>query len=216
MLNIAINRTAIEVGSRNALVKLELDKLSPQILEQLFIYGCLQKISDSASTAGTDAAKTALGEDCTAQQRKDWLETQIGKAKAQERAQGMMEKAIASLVAGEWSMREGSGTVMRFTDAEELALADAKSDLTARFKQACELQKMRPKMENYILLGEPVAKFFHEKAKKLCWNDAAVMAWVQAQAESGKRDYLAEAQAKLDARAEQVASVDLGDLLAGL
>lgn len=216
MLNIAINRTAIEVGSRNAVVKLELDKLSPQILEQLFIYGCVQKISDSASTAGTDAAKTALGEDCTAQQRKDWLETSIGKAKAQERAQGMMEKAIAALVAGEWSMREGSGTIVKFTDAEEIAIAEAKTDLTALFKRACEAKKLKPVLANYPALGEAVAKYFMEKAKKQVWNDAEVMRFIRAQAEAGKRDYLAEAQAKLDARAEQVAEVDVSDLLAGI
>lgn len=216
MLNIAINRTAIEVGSRNALVKLELGKLSPQILEQLFIYGCIQKISDSASTAGTDAAKLALGEECTAQQRKDWLDTPIGKAKAQERAQGMMEKAIAALVAGEWSMREGSGVSLRFTDAEELALSEAKGDLTARFKQACEVKRLKPVMASYPLLGAAVEKFFTEKAKKLCWADAEVMRFITAQKEAGKRDYLAEAQAKLDARAEQAAEVDISDLLADL
>lgn len=77
-MQIAINREVIEVGSRGATAKLELGKLSAQVLEQLFIYGCVQKISDSASTAGTDAAKTALGEDATKQQRTDWLATPIG------------------------------------------------------------------------------------------------------------------------------------------
>lgn len=215
-MQIAINRAVIEVGSRGATAKLELGKLSAQVLEQLFIYGCVQKISDSASTAGTDAAKTALGEDATKQQRTDWLATPIGEAKARERALGLMEKAIAALYAGEWSMREGSGNVVKFTDAEALAIETAKGDLTARFKRACEAKGLRPKMENYVTLGEVVAKYFHEKAKKLCWNDAEVMRYIAAQAEAGKAQYIADAQAELDRRAAALGDVDVSDILSDL
>ena len=216
MLNIIINRDAIEIGSRGAIAKLDLSKLSPAIAEQLFIYGVTQKISDAASTAGTDAAKLALGEEATKPQRDAYLETDAGKRAAMERAATMMQKAIDTLYSGEWSMREGTGQRMLWTDAQALAIETAKGDLLALFKAACAARKIKGTMENFVTLGESVAKYFETKAKKLVWADKAVMDYITKQAEASKRDYIAEAQATLDARAEQVAEIDLGDLLADI
>jgi len=81
---------------------------------------------------------------------------------------------------------------------------------------ACAARKIKGTIENFITLGDAVAKYFETKAKKLVWSDKAVMEYINKQQEAGKRDYIAEAQATLDARAEQVAEIDLGDLLAGI
>lgn len=216
-MQIQINRETIQVGSRGAVVTLDLTKLSPAIMEQLFIYGVTQKLSDAASTAGTEAAKAALGEEANKAARQAYLETPAGQEAAKARAETMMQKAADTLYSGEWSLREGSGQRIMLTDAQALAVEKAKADLTERFKKVCVAKGIKGTIANFASLGEVVAKYFSEKGGKFTWLDSAVISYIEAQAEAENgRDYMAEAQAELDARAKQVADIDVSDLLAGL
>lgn len=108
---------AITVAMRNgASVDIETAGIAG-LATELFLYGIGQKVRDSAS----GAAKAAEAE---------------GSQGVQAEAQAMMESAVASLVAGEWSHRgEGGGVDPRVTIARSIVRRAIKEKLGSKSPQ---------------------------------------------------------------------------------
>lgn len=103
----------IIVTSRDATVTVDATKLSAEIVEKLLEYGIRQKIGDAASGARKIAEET--GTDIT------------------EVTQGLMDKALAALLAGEWSSRvAGEGVSERRRVERAIMRAAVKVKLGAK------------------------------------------------------------------------------------
>ena len=74
-----------------------------------------------------------------------------------------------------------------------LALKNAKADLTALFRAVTDATKALDFAKH-----EKVAPFFKVVEDRATWIDETVEAWMAKQAESGKRDYMADAKATVE------------------
>lgn len=210
---LSINVTNILVTSRSAEVKIDLLKLSDDILRSLLSHGVTQKVADAASQAAGAACESHFGTaDYNKADAKAWLESDGGKAKVRETTQAMMQKAVDALERGEWSMRQAGGTRLEADPVTKLTHDKAKATLLAMFKAAAKGKAT--KIADLAALSPKIAAFFTDKAK---WDERAVAAYVQKQRETdGGRDFRAEAVAELNAIAEAVDEVNVDDLLGDL
>lgn len=219
-IKLEVNVTEVCVVSREVEVKVDLTKLTHDILRSLLAHGVSQKIGDAASAATAQAVESEFGADKTARHpdAKAWLETESGKRKVQDIARAMMEKAVESLYAGNWVSRQGTGLRIEADPVVKLAHDKAKAVLMeAIFKPFAAKAGIKPTLENLATCGQAkVEAFFTTKAKRAVWNESTVGAWAQAQADAGKRDYLAEAREELAAIASAAPAGDLDDMLADL
>lgn len=74
-----------------------------------------------------------------------------------------------------------------------LAVKTAKQDLLAIFKKLTSCAKIEDMAKH-----EKIAPYFAEVGGKLAWADDKVLAYIGKQKESGKRDYMADAQTALN------------------
>jgi hypothetical protein len=204
----------VEVSSRGQSIKIDLTRLSDDILRALLAHGVIQKVGDAASAAKQQAILSKFGDEYNKADAAKWAETTQGESAIGDQALLMMQKAVDALYEGRWAIREGTGTRTRWTEEQTLALDFAKADLVARFKRACLAKSLPQKMESYPKLSEAVAKYFTEKAGKPVFKDEVVMEWLAAQAPNV--DYMAKAREELAHRAAMVDAVDLDDLLADI
>ena len=110
-------------------------------------------------------------------------------------------------------MQSGHGAPMRIVGGGStptdpigaLAMKNAKQDLTAMFKQVTGKGKAID-----FAMHEKVAPFFtvDEKEGRATWVNATVDKWIAKQAESGNRDYKAEAKATLEGDDKLVDELD--------
>lgn len=213
--------TEVVVTSREAEVKFDLAKVTHDILRSFLAHGVTQKIADAAASATLVAVQSKFGGEATPKQPdpKAWLETDAGKKAVTETAQALMEKAAAALYEGKWVSRVGTGTKIESDPVTKLALDKAKAVLMlGTFRPLCEKAKIKATLENLgTFPNEKVSAFFTAKAKAWVWNDATVLAWIKAQAEAGKADYLAQAREELAAMTEAAGDIgDIDDLLSAL
>lgn len=214
MLNLEITVTEVQVGSRGMAVSVELAKVPHDILRSLLAHGVIQKVGDAASAAKSAAIAAKFGDSPVKADVDKWLETESAKDAISLVALGMMEKAVDALYEGRWAIREGTGTRSRWSDEQALALEMARDTLSGIFKQAAKAKGVKASAESYVKnLGDKVAAYFTEKAGKYVWNDQHVMAYITAQAEAGKVDYMADARTELARRAALVADLNVDDML---
>lgn len=194
-IEITLPRAIVEIASRGQSVELDLSKLAPEILQNLFAYGVQQKISDAASTAGTVAGESHFGKtkgEVTGADWKAWADSEAGKRKAADVAKELMGKAVDTLYAGEWSLRQSTGTTKAALDpVSKLAHDMAKAALMVQFKAATKKSKIADMREAH----KGVAAYFTDKN---AWVETQVAAWIKAQADAGKADYMAMAQEQLE------------------
>lgn len=92
---------------------------------------------------------------------------------------------------------------------ESLARKNAKADLTGMFRAVTEATKAIDFAQH-----EKVAPFFtvvkgdSVELDRAVWNELSVTAWMAKQKDSGKRDYLADAQAIIDSASDAEADLD--------
>lgn len=202
------------IVSRGVEVTVQLADLSDAILTQLALHGLRQKVGDAASQASTAACETHFGSaDYNKADAKAWLELPQGQKAVAEMTKTMMQKAIDALLAGEWSMRQGSGVVKTQDEVTKLAHDKAKAQLMETFKRAALASGVKATIANMVGLSPAIAKYFSDKNK---WQEPAVAAYVASQLEAGKRDFRAEAVAELNAIREAASEIDMEDLLDGL
>lgn len=215
--NIELTQQTIEVGSRGQTVKLDCAVLSDDILRQLLIHGAIQKIGDAASAAKATAISAHFGDtEPNKSDAKAWTESPAGEAKIGEVALAMMQKAVTALVAGQWAIREGTGIRIRRNDVDSLAIDMAKETLKNIFVKATAERGKKPTMENFVGLGDAVAKYFVKGEKAYVWEDDAVLTWIDSQAASGKTDYRQAAREEIARRAAMTEEVDVSALLADI
>lgn len=101
--------------SRGVDVTIDIAKLSPAIVANLFTYGLTQKLADAASGAVRDAAEGAKVNVDDKAAMKDWSMSEAGRMAIAESTLTMMTKAADALVAGEWSTRTAGDGVSRET-----------------------------------------------------------------------------------------------------
>jgi len=75
-----------------------------------------------------------------------------------------------------------------------LALTNAKTDLKAMWKAKLGITKIAQFAAN-----DSTSKYFKEVGNSMVWNEYAIESFIEAQAEAGKKDYLADAEAILSA-----------------
>ncbi|MBM61915.1 MAG: hypothetical protein CL484_03065 [Acidobacteria bacterium] len=194
---------AIEVNRGGAVVSLNMQKVGPDMIAQLLEHGIAAKVGDAAASASAIAGESHFGKakkDVNKADWKAWQDSNAGQKAIAEIAQQAMEGVCEALYEGSWSQRGGGGAGrVRLPEDKALALKNAKADLLVAFKRITGKGKIADMVEH-----EKVAPYFNQTADAVTWNDEAAIAWMEKQAEAGKRDYLAEAQAAL--------SVDLDDL----
>ena len=111
----------------------------------------------------------------------------------------LVKGLIADMESGEPApvRMQGSGGTPK-DPVEALARKNAKADLTGMFRAITEATKAVDFAQH-----EKVAPFFNMMERDTglvaVWNEETVGAWMAKQAESGKRDYMADAKALLKA-----------------
>lgn len=215
-INLEISQVAVEVGSRGQSVTVDLAKLTHDILRQLLSHGIVQKIGDSASSAKAQAIAAKFGDEPNKADAKAWAESDAGEKAIGEQAKLLMDKALDALYAGKWAIREGTGTSIKMTDEQSLAIDIAKDALKAIFTKATQAKGIKATAENFLTLGDKVSAFFNTSGKRPVWNDKAVLDWIAKQAEADKADYMAQAREEIARRAKLTQDIDLGDMLADL
>lgn len=178
------------------------DYLSESIVSAIFHHGLAAKVGDAAAGAATAAGESHFGKPRKEVKKADWTawaDSKAGQKAIGDMADNAMQAVIDALYDGQWSQRGSGITGPRLPDDEALAVKNAKSDLLVTFKKLTGQVKIAD-MVNH----EKVAPFFMDVNDSTVWRDDVVLAWVQKRAESGARDYIAEARAAL--------AVDLDDL----
>lgn len=120
--------------SRGVSVDIDVTKLTPAIIANLFAYGLTQKLADAASGAVKDAAEGANVAVDDKAAMKEWSMSEAGRTAIVESTATMMTKAADALVKGEWSMRgEGSSvsTEVRIGRSLMRGMMKAKADSKA-------------------------------------------------------------------------------------
>lgn len=189
---------AWDIESRGRTLTVDMAKLSADIIAKLVTHGLTQKIADNAASAGTIAGENFFGKMKSQVPRADWdsyAKGDKGKAAAGEIALAAMTTALEALYAGQWSNR-GTGTTARASVDPVLALAlsTAKGVLTAHFKKLTGAAKFAD-----FVKDARIRPYFTEVSDKLAWDDDKVSEWMDMQKASGKRDFMAEADASLNA-----------------
>lgn len=188
-------RDTLDIPVRDSVLVVDLAMLSPKIIAALFAYGLAQKLGDAGS-----GAKAAVTEGMAQADVKPFTESEVGKRKIAEAAIGMAQKALDALYEDQWSVR-GGGTVRVPADpVTALALRTAKEVILTLLKAKTGKAKMAD-----IGATDAGKTFLDVADDKATWNDEAVLAWVDKQAASGKRDFRAEAKAVLDGAEDDLA-----------
>lgn len=185
------------VESREISVKVDVTKLSHEVIAKLALHGLTQKVADAAASAGGLACEQHFGagwKEVNKADRAAWLKTPAGIAKAGEFAKTAMQTVVEALYAGDWSTRGESGGTAPVDPVANLAHSNAKTDLLAKFKQMTGKRKM----VDIAKTGPSLAKYFVIKDDSAVWQESEVAAYIARMAESGKRDYMAEARVALD------------------
>lgn len=215
-INLELNVLNVSVTSRGVERKVDLTKLSHDILRSLLAHGLNQKVADAASGAKAQAIEMKFGPEANKADAAAWIESESGQRALTETTGLLMDKAIDALLEGKWTIREGSGTRVTMTPEQELAHSKARDALTAIFKAACVRKGIKGTVANFVTLGDQAKKYFAEKGKGYVWQESSVAAFIAAQAEAGKRDFMAEAREELAAQAAMIGDVGLDDLLGEL
>lgn len=219
-IQLEITTPVVHIVAQGVEVQLDLTKLSPDILRSLLAHGAGQKVRDAAANSTAQAVESEFGVGATTKHpdAKAWLETAGAQKKVQDIARAMMEKAMEGLYAGNWVSRQGSGLRIEADPVAKLAHEKAKARLMAAiFRPFAEAAKIKPTLEQLHGCGQAkVSAFFTLKAKKAVWDESAVGAWIKAQADAGKTDYMELARAELAAMEEAVDGAAIDDLLADL
>ena len=201
MTNIKLNEK-YEVVRNGASVEVIPSEIPQEMLQAIFAHGLAAKIGDAAASATAIAGESHFGKakkDCNASDWKAWAESDKGQKAIAEIASQAMHGVYSALMEGNWTQRGGGVSRPRLPDDKALAVKNAKADLLVAFKRLTEKTRIADMVDH-----EKVAAFFQTVGDSVAWDDEHVMAWVEKQAESGKRDYVAEAKAAL--------AVDLDDL----
>ena len=198
------------VETRGNKLPVDLAKLSPDTIAKLVDYGLQQKCADAASAAMTVAGEAHFGKARAEVATGDWNAWRVTPRAEEEIAEAariMALKAIDALERGDWQVRVGTGTSTPTNPATKLAHDTAKAVLLAGFKRATG----KVKLADIAKARASLAEFFVEKGDKTQWNEERVAEWIAAQAEAGKRDYMAEAEAALAGAQDAVGALaDLG------
>jgi len=194
-------KSTCRVTSRERSLDVDLAKLSPAMLANLFSYGISQKIGDAASAAAQAAGELHFGSAKAEVNKADWAawaETDRAKEQIADQALLMMQKAVDALYRGDWQIRIANGTSQPTDPVQKLAHDMAKAVLLATFKNATK----KVKLADIAAAHEKIGEFFVTKGEgdkaKVTWNEARVADWIAKQADEGKRDYRAEAAEAID------------------
>lgn len=190
-----------DVSSREVSVAVDVTKLSADIIAKLALHGLTQKIADAASGAAGDACAQHFGagwKEIAKADRAAWLATDGGKASVAEFTRSAMESALETLLAGDWSARGEGGGTAPVDPVANLAHTNAKADLLAVFKA----KTGKKKMADIAATGPALGKYFVTKGDVVAWNETEVRAYIDRMADSGKRDYMAEARMALEGASE--------------
>lgn len=192
----------IEVNRGGASVSLNMQKLGPDMVFALLQHGIAAKVGDAAASATAIAGESHFGKpkkEVAKADWKAWQDSAKGQAAVAEIAEEAMKGVCEALYEGNWTQRGGGAGRVRLPEDQALALRNAKADLLIAFKRITGKGKIADMVDH-----ETVAPYFSTAGDTVVWNDEAALAWVHKQAEAGKRDYIAEAEASL--------SVDIADL----
>ena len=217
MTNIVINLPSyiMPVESRGHSVHVDLSRIPHDIFLQLIPHALKQKISDAAANATRTIWNDVKGKDVapSRDQLRDFAESHDTAIGVESIAQ--MHKVIDALYEGKWMTREGNGTSTKWNDTQSLALDMAKGTLKATFAKAAAAAGKANKIAGWVETSPKIAAFFNTGGKIVSWNDNAVMAWIDKQAEGGV-DYMAQARDEMERRATLTQGADLDELLGDL
>ena len=210
------------VESRDVSITVNIGELPHDILRQIIPHGVKQKLADAAASvpfACYMAAKPEGTPKPSRDQLSDWVAA--NKATVDAGILAAMTKAWDAMKAGQWQVRQASGgTSTKWTDEQALALDIAKSALSAIFTAALAKASpgTKPTASAFVALSPKVAAYFKANEKRPTWDDKAVMAYIGKQAETGARDFMAEAREELARRAAAASVVadDLDEMLGDL
>lgn len=219
--NLEVVDMPIAVESRGVTFTGQLSALPHDILRQLIPHAIKQKLADAVS--GTPlacymASKPEGTPKPSRDQLTDWIAT--NKKSVDDALFAGMAKAWDAMVENRWVVRvAGEGTSSKWSDEQGLAIDIAKGVLKTVFTNALAKAKpnAKPTAAEFVALSPKVAAFFKANESRPTWDDKAVMAWAEKQAESKVRDYMAEAREELARRATALADAPaLDDMLADL
>ena len=219
--NLEVPATTINVESRDVIVQIDLGKIPHDVLRQVIAHGIKQKVADAASGVVGDLWMEKKGKDAPKPSRDQLRDfTEANDKAVKDATLAAMQKAIDALLAGQWLVRQSGGTVSKFTAEQSLALDIAKGALQTMFATALAKASpgTKPTASAFVDLSPKVAAFFKANEKRPTWDDKAVLAWINKQAESGARDFMAEAREELARREAASAGMvaDLDDMFADL
>lgn len=224
MKSFQLEVTALDlvVESRDVAITVNIGDLPHDILRQIIPHGVKQKLADAAASvpfACYMAAKPEGTPKPSRDQLADWVAA--NKATVDAGILAAMQKAWDAMVAGQWQVRQASGgTSTKWTEEQTLALEIARGALQSIFTAALAKASpgTKPTAAAFVALSPKVAAFFKANEKRPTWDDKAVMGYIQKQAESEGRDFMAEAREELARRAAAASNVadDLDELLGDL
>ncbi len=201
MTDITLNKS-YEVTRNGATVEFDPSKVSKELLGAIFAHGLAAKVGDAAASATAIAGESKFGKpkkEVNASDWKAWVDSPAGEKAIGEIAQEAMAGVLDALYEGNWTQRGGGVSRARLPDDMALAVRNAKADLLVMFKRLTGKGKIADMVDH-----KKIAPYFNTAGDNVVWLDESVQAWIEKQAEAGKRDYVAEAKAAL--------SVDLDDL----
>lgn len=197
-----MTQNTFEVTRSGATVKLDLAQLGPDMQQALLAHGIAAKVGDAAASASAIAGESHFGKpkkECNLADWKAWQGSDRGVKAIAEIAQSAMDGVLEALYANNWSQASKGGP-RRASLPNDMAMAvrSAKQDLLVLFRKLTGQSKIAD-----LATHEKVAPYFQTDTDKTVWEDAKVVEWIKAQAEAGKRDYVAEAKAVLSVDLEE-------------
>ena len=220
--------TAFDVESRGVSVQVDPAKIPVPLFATVIQHGIKQKISDAAANAARMAWKDIKGDAAKDPNRAELADfvAGVGKEKVEFHTLALLEKALAGLYAGDWVTRQAGGTLTKKDESVALAHELARADLTALFNAVCAKAGASATIKEAIRIGgERVGAFFEHTVTptgrdSYKWVDAKLADYIAKNRGAGKRDYLADAVAELERRAEAAlnveAAAEVDDLLGDL
>jgi hypothetical protein len=192
-----------EVVRNGGEVKLDVTALGEDMVAALFAHGVAAKIGDAAASATAIVGEGHFGKPKKEVNKADWKawqETDKAKKAIAEASASMMQAVIDNLVEGNWTARGTGIARATLSGPKAIAVKAAKADLLIAFKRITG----KAKLVDIVDADEKVAAYFTLAGDTPAWENDKVLEWIGKQKDSGKRDYIAEAEASLE--------LDLDDL----
>lgn len=195
MFDVQVQKT-FTVVRNGAELQIDCTRFPAEIINAIFGHGVTAKIGDAAAGAATQVGESHFGKPRREVPKADWdawADSRRGREAIAKQAEAAMEAVYEALANGDWTVRGGGAGAARQPADPILAhaLKTAKTDLLAVFKKRTGARKIADMLNAD---DGAVAKYFTADG---VWLDAEVVAFIDRQAEAGKRDYRTEAEAAL-------------------